>query len=474
MELDRQSPLSHDNGDMSELEASKAQLEQWDDAYVWHPFTPHSVYREEEPLTIVEGEGHYLVDADGERYLDGASSIWCNPFGHCREEIDERIRDQLDSIAHSTLLGNANDQSILLAKRLVELAPDSIGKVFYSDDGSTAMEIALKMAIQYWQQADDGAEDHRTKFLSFSNQYNGDTVGATSTGGIDLFHARFEPLLFEVVRAPSPYIFDRPLDQSREEAVEQFVSEFDRIIDTHGDELAAVVMEPCMQGAGGMITFPDGFLRHAREKTREHGTLLILDEVAMGMGRTGTMFACEQEDVQPDIMSIAKMLTGGYVPLAATLTSDEIYEAFLGPPEEGKTFFHGHTYTGNALGCAAARATLDIFDDENVLDYLPDKIDYFEEALEPLNDLEWVGDIRQCGMAVGVEMVSDPETREGFEAVDRVSQKVCRKAREKGVFLRPLGDVIVLMPPLSIERDEIDQLVDAVEHGIKTVVPEFV
>jgi adenosylmethionine-8-amino-7-oxononanoate aminotransferase len=459
---------------MTDKQYSPEQLEEWDDEYVWHPFTPHTVYRDEDPLTVVEGEGNYLIDADGERYLDGVASIWCNTFGHQRQEIDQAIEDQLDRIAHSTLLGNANDRSIELAKRLVELAPGDLAKVFYSDNGSTAMEIAIKMAIQFWQQYDDGAEDQRTKFLAFSNQYNGDTVGATSLGGIDLFHARFQPLLFEVVRAPSPNFYHRPEGQTRQKAVDQFVGRFDELVEQHADELAAVVMEPGMQGAGGMITFPDGFLRHVREVTEEHGTLMIVDEVAMGMGRTGEMFACDQEDVVPDLMALAKMLTGGYVPLSATLATDRVYEAFLGPPEEGKTFFHGHTFTGNQVGCAAALATLDIFEDENVLERLQPKIAKLTDELERLDEEhEWVGDVRQHGLCAGVELVADPEAREGFDDVDRVGKKVCSKAQEEGVFLRPLGDVIVVMPPLSITESEIETLVDAISYGVGEVAPKY-
>ncbi len=459
---------------MTDEKYTREQLEEWDDEYVWHPFTPHSVYRDEDPLTIVEGEGNYLIDADGERYLDGVASIWCNAFGHGRDEIDEAIEQQLDRIAHSTLLGNANDRSVELAKRLVELAPGDLAKVFYSDNGSTAMEIAIKMAIQFWQQADGGAESQRTKFLAFSNQYNGDTVGATSLGGIDLFHSRFQPLLFEVVRAPSPNFYHRPAGQTRGEAVDEFVGRFDELFEAHADELAAVVMEPGMQGAGGMIKFPEGFLAYVRERTDEHGILMIVDEVAMGMGRTGTMFACQQEDVVPDLMAVAKMLTGGYVPLSATLTTDRIYEAFLGPPEEGKTFFHGHTYTGNQIGCAAALATLEIFEEEDVLEGLEPKIAKLRDELARFDtQFEWVGDVRQHGLCAGIELVADPEACEGFEEADRVGKRVCRRAREEGVFLRPLGDVIVLMPPLSITESEIETLVEAVATGVAEVAPEY-
>jgi adenosylmethionine-8-amino-7-oxononanoate aminotransferase len=457
---------------------SREQLEQWDDEYVWHPFTPHSVYREEEPLTVVAGEGNYLIDADGERYLDAVASIWCNTFGHRRAEIDQAVRDQLDRIAHATLLGNAQERSIVLAKRLIELAPGDpdqggLSKVFFSDNGSTAVEIAVKMALQWSQQRDDGAHQHRNKFLGLKNAYNGDTIGAVSLGGVDVFHARFGPLLFDVVRAPSPYVYHRPQGQSRQEAEEIFVREFDRVFLEHASELCAVVIEPGMQGAGGMITYPEGFLEHVRELTREHDVLLILDEVAMGMGRSGEMFACEREGVVPDFMCIAKGLTGGYLPVSATITTDRIYEGFLAPPEQGKTFFHGHTYTGNALGCAAAIATLDIFDKENIIAGLPAKIETLTAQINTLRELPWVGDIRQYGLAVGVELVRDRDTKEAFAAADRVGMKICRKARDQGVFLRPLGDVITMMPPLSITDDEIKMMVDAVRFGIESVLPAY-
>jgi len=450
---------------------TREQLEAWDDAHVWHPFTPHSVYRTEEPLLIVAGDGNYLIDVDGNRYLDGVASIWCNTFGHRRKEIDDAVSEQLGRIAHSTLLGSASDRSILLAKRLAELAPPGLGKVFFSDNGSTAVEVALKMALQYWQQVDRGAGGKKTKCLAFTGAYHGDTVGAVSLGGIEIFHSRFRPLLFEVVRAPSPQFYRRPPGQTRGEAEREFIETFDRLVSRHADELAAVVMEPGMQGAGGMITYPDGFLSHVREVTRRHDILLVFDEVAMGMGRSGAMFAAEREKVIPDLLCVAKGLTGGYLPLAATLTTERVYEAFLGRPEEGKTFFHGHTYTGNALGCAAALAVLDIFQREKVLERLPAKIEKLSTELERLRELsgsgdEGVGDIRQYGLAAGVELVADRATRRPFDDAERVGMRVCRLARELGVFLRPLGDVIVVMPPLSIDEHEIEMLVDAVEHGI--------
>lgn len=438
------------------MDYDAATLQEWDERYVWHPFTPHSVYRDEEPLMVVAGEGNYLIDVNGRRYLDGVSSIWCNTFGHRKKEIDDAIRAQLDRIAHATMLGNAVAPAVQLAKRLVEITPRGLDKVFFSDNGSTAAEIALKMAYQYCQQT---GKTGRKRFMALGNAYNGDTIGAVSVGGIDLFHARFRPMLFEVVRAPSPYEYRDPETDH--------LAEFERIFVEHADELVAVVIEPGMQGAGGMITYPDGYLRRVRELCDAHGVLLIFDEVAMGMGRSGRMFASEREGVTPDFLCIAKGLTGGYLPVAATITRKEVFDAFLGPPEEGRTFFHGHTYTGNALGCAAALATLDVFENEDVVASLAPKIDRLRHELEGLKRFEVVGDVRQYGLAAGVELVRDRATKEAFPAAERRGYSVCRHARAAGVFLRPLGDVLVFMPPLSITEDEIAMMISAVETGLR-------
>lgn len=452
---------------MKEL-PDKQTLESWDDTYVWHPFTPHAVYREEEPLMIVGAEGHYLIDIDGERYLDGVASIWCNAFGHRNPRVDAAVREQLEQFAHATYLGHASAPGVVLAKRLVELAPEGLTKVFYSDNGSTASEIALKMAYQYWQQVDDGAHAQRRKMLALTNAYNGDTIGAVSVGGIDLFHAKFRDLLFETVRGPSPYCYRCPLGKQRESCGVACLDRVTNLIEAHADELAAVIMEPGMQGAGGIIVYPEGFLRRVREVTEAHGILLILDEVAVGMGRSGAMFACEREGVTPDLLCLAKMLTNGYLPLAATLTTQRVFDAFVAPPEEGKTFYHGHTFTGNALGAAAALATLDIFEQDDVLAQLPDKIEHLHAQVCRLERWPQIGDVRTFGLCAGLELVADPDTREPFDPGERRGYNVCRHARELGVFLRPLSDVLVLMPPLSITHDEITLLVDALEHGLRS------
>lgn len=443
------------------------QLAAWDDAHLWHPFTPHSVYRDEEPLLVAAGEGNYLIDTEGRRYLDGVSSLWCNLFGHRRPEIDAAIRAQLDRIAHSTLLGHSAIPAIQLARRLAAIAPEGLTRVFFSDDGSTAVEVALKMALQFWRQHDGGREGQRNRFVTLDLAYHGDTVGSVSLGGIGLFRERYGPLLFETIEAPSPYCYRCPLGLERATCALDCIAVFERAVRAGGDRVAAIVIESGVQGAAGMVVQPEGFLRRARAVADEVGCLLILDEVATGFGRSGRMFACETEGVAPDLLCLAKGLTGGYLPMAATLTTERVFQAFLGPPAEGRTFFHGHTYTGNALAAAAALATLDIFEREQVLGTLPDKIAQLRRELSRLRALQAVGDIRQYGLAAGIELVADRATRAPFPAGERRGMRVCRAARARGVFLRPLGDTIICMPPLSIAGAEITHLVDAIEYGIR-------
>ena len=442
-------------------------LRRWDDAHVWHPFTPQSVYLDDDPLMIVAGEGHELIDAGGRRYLDGVGSLWCNILGHRRPEIDRALVDQLGRIAHATFLGNASAPGVALARRLAQLAPGDLDRVFFSDNGSTAVEVAVKMAYQYSQQVDGGSQAGRTGFLAFGDAYHGDTIGAVSMGGMGLFHARFGPMLFAVHRCPSPFSHRAEAGGDDARWCELAVAALAAQLDAHGDELAAVVLEPGMQGAAGMLTQPPGYLRAVRRMTADRGVLLVLDEVAMGMGRSGRLFASELEDVVPDFLCLAKGLTGGYLPLAATLTSDRIFEAFLGAPEEGRTFFHGHTYTGNALGARAALATLDVLLHGGVIEGLPERVAAFAERLAPLRALRHVADVRQFGLAAGIELAANDETGTPYPAAERRGMAVCRAARERGVFLRPLGDVIVLMPPLTLSNEELDRLVDAVVWGLE-------
>jgi len=424
-------------------------------------------YMKEVPLIVQRGEGSYLIDIFGKKYLDGISSLWVTLHGHRKKEIDDAVRNQLERVAHSTLLGISNVPAIELAEELVEIAPGGLRKVFYSDSGSTAVEIAIKIAFQFWKQRENGRSKHT--FLSFTNAYHGDTLGSVSLGGMDLFHEIYGPLLFPVYRAPYPHCYRCPLEKSYPSCGMECLNRVEDILSAHHEEIAALVIEPMIQGAAGMITSPKGFLKGIRELTKKHRVLLIADEVATGFGRTGRMFACEHEAISPDILCLAKGITGGYLPLAATLTTEEIFNAFLGEYEEKKTFFHGHSYTGNPLACAAAVANLRVMKEEGVLEKLQGKIQFLSEALKGYGELQHVGDIRQLGMMVGIELVVDKTTKEEYPFEDKIGIRVIQEARRRGLILRPLGNVIVLMPPLGTSQDELREILSMTYHSIKAV-----
>ncbi len=439
-----------------------------DKKYLWHPFTQMQEWLAEEPLVIERGQGCYLVDDHGRKYLDGVSSLWVNVHGHRRPEIDRAIRAQLGRIAHSTFLGLTHPPAALLAERLVSLAPRGLTKVFYSDNGATAVEIALKMAFQYWQQKGKRYRS-KTKFISLTGGYHGDTVGAVSVGGIDLFHKIFRPLLFESFQVEAPYCYRCPLKLTYPDCGIACLDSLRTIAREHHREIAALILEPKIQGAAGMIVQPPGFLREVEAICRRYGILLIADEVATGFGRTGRMFACEHEMIRPDFLCLGKGITGGYLPLAATLTTEEIFRVFLGPYEKLRTFFHGHSYTANPLACAAALATLDIFEREETLKHLGPKIALLSRELETFWELPHVGDIRQAGMMAGIELVRDRETAEPYPVGARMGHRVIRQARRSGVILRPLGSVIVLLPPLALTAAQIRSLTRETSEAIRAV-----
>ncbi len=447
---------------------TRQELEQWDRDHVWHPFTPMQAYAAEKPLIIAQAHGCFLVDLDGREYIDGVSSLWCNVHGHRVPEIDAAVRAQLDAVAHSTLLGLSNVPAIRLARRLVELAPPGLNHVFYSDDGATAVEVALKMAFQYWRQA-PVPRPEKTKFLALQGAYHGDTLGDVSVGDLARFHHLFAPLLFPTLRAPHPHCYRCPLGLERARCHIDCADALAALVSQHADELAAVVIEPLVQGAAGMIVAPEGYLKRVREVTRRHNVLLIADEVAVGFGRTGTMFACAHEEVSPDFLCVAKGLTGGYLPLAATLTTDEVYNAFLGPVDAGGSFFHGHTYTGNPLGAAAALASLDLLTAPTGLPALPAKVERLRTHLNRLRDLPIVGDVRQKGLTAGIELVKDKRTKQPFSPSERMGARACRAARDQGVLLRPLGDVVVVMPPLAIDANLLDRLGDVLYNTLNAL-----
>lgn len=463
-----------------------ADLRRLDKQHVWHPFTHMSLWLGDDPLVITAGDGMYLIDSDGNRYLDAVSSLWCNVHGHRVPHLDAAVRAQLDKIAHSTMLGLANEPATHLADRLMKLVPPNLKKIFYSDAGATATEIAFKMAVQYWHNV--GKPDKR-EFIGFSEAYHGDTFGAMSVGRTEAFHRPYLPLLFKVHYAPTPFTYHppRPLTQSSvpspqsspspclwptSDQVKQYcLTQLESLLQHHAQRVAAICIEPLVQGAAGMIIQPDGFLSEVRRLATQYDVLLIADEVAVGFGRTGTLFACEQEQVQPDLMCVAKGITGGYLPLAATFATQQIFDAFLGEPWEGRTFFHGHTYTGNPLACAAALASLDLFEQNDVVGGVRRNAVELARMLEPLCDLPHVGDIRQKGYMVGVELVADKAIRRPFDPKRRLGAEICARVRRRGVILRPLADTIVLMPPPAMGLDDLATIVSALRAEVAAISP---
>lgn len=431
---------------------SRDELNAWDREHFWHPFTQMQEY---EPLIIERAQGCTLYDVDGRAYLDGVSSLWCNVHGHRHPRLDAALREQLDRVAHTTALGASNVPAIELARRLVEIAPPGLTRVFYSDSGATAVEVALKMAFQYWRQRRD-ARPEKSCFVAFADAYHGDTLGGVSVGGVARFRAMFEPLLFETLRLPVP-----------RGSCDERLAEVEALLAREHRRIAAVVIEPLVQAAAGIIAHPVGFLRGLRELTKKYDVLLIADEVAVGFGRTGRMFACEHEQVTPDLMCLAKGLTGGYLPLAATLATDEVWQAFLGRTDESRQFYHGHTYCGNPLGAAVALASLDVFRDERVVETLPSKVSRLKSHLMRLKCHKSVGEIRGLGLMWGIDLVQDQATRQPYPFAERRGWKACLAARKHGALLRPLGDTVVVLPPLAISLEEIDRLMTAVEQGIE-------
>lgn len=467
--------------------------EKWrerDRKVLWHPFTQHQLWRDEDFPVIVAGEGVYLFDVDGKKYLDGVSSLWLNVHGHRRPEIDEAVRAQLEKMAHSTFLGLSHPPGIELAEKLIAIAPKGLTRVFFSDDGSTAMEIALKMAYQYWSQQNP-PQPGRKYFIKLAHAYHGDTIGSVSLGGIDLFHSTYRPLLFESIPVHSPYCYRCHLPAAYHEYDRKYLHdhqsrnarriltradcrggsncliEIEGALAKRGREIAGVVIEPCVQGAAGMLVQPSGFVRGVRELCDRYNVLMIADEVATGFGRTGCMFACEIEGVSPDIMAVGKGLSGGYLPIAATLTTEKIFEAFFGPAHDVNTFFHGHSYTANPLACAAAIASLEIFAKDQTIDNVRRGTVEAARRLSRLQKADHVGDVRQLGLMIGIEIEDDPYSRKSYEPSLMMGRRVCRAAREKGLIIRPLGDVVVLMPPLCVTADELGLILDATEDAIR-------
>jgi adenosylmethionine-8-amino-7-oxononanoate aminotransferase len=443
-------------------------LEKLDKKYLWHPFTQMQDWLKDPQIIVESGRGSMLADIRGKKYIDGVSSLWVTVHGHRKKEIDRAVSTQLGKIAHSTLLGLSNVPAVMLAEKLVNIAPKGLSKVFYSDSGSTAVEIALKIAFQYWQQKGPGSR-RKTGFIALTDAYHGDTIGSVSVGGIDLFHTIYKPLLFQSRKIDSPYCYRCRYGLTRPGCRTACLMHAERTIRKYAPVTAALIIEPLVQGAAGMLMQPPGYLKGIRELCRKYGILMIADEVATGFGRTGKMFACEHEGVAPDIMCVAKGITGGYLPLAATLTTETIYRGFLAEYQEMKTFFHGHTFTGNPLACAAAIASLGLFKKENTLQKLRPKTALLTRELKRFTGLVHVGEIRQKGFMVGIELVENGKTRQAYPLAQKIGIRVTLECRRRGLIVRPLGNVIVLMPPLAISPNELKRMIEIVYQAVKTI-----
>ncbi len=438
-----------------------------DHRYVWHPFTQMRAWMRDEPLIIERGEGNYLIDVNGRRYLDGVSSLWCNVHGHRKLELDRALTEQAGRIAHSTMLGLSNVPAIELGRELVAVAPEGLSRVFYSDSGAEAVEVAIRMAAQYWRLT---GENNRRLFLTLTESYHGDTIGSVSLGYSEHFHKHVRGLLFPALKADPPHVFRFYGKMTPEVATQKALQTAARVIDAHRGELAALVIEPMMQGAAGMWAHSAEYLTEVAKLARDAGALVIADEVATGFGRTGTMFACEHAGLRPDLLCLGKGITGGYMPLAATLATERIFEAFLGETSEYRAFYYGHTYTGNPLAAAVAVANLNLFRDERIIDRIQPRIRQLSADLNGrFAALPHVADIRQCGMMAGIELIEDARWSVGYDPARTIGHQVIRRAREKGVIIRPLGDVIILMPPLSISESELEFLLDVTCDSIREV-----
>lgn len=447
---------------LTHVERADDSVEQ-DLRHVWHPFTRMDTWLADEPLVIERAEGCWLYDPQGNRYLDGNASLWVNVHGHRRAELDDALRAQLGRVAHTTFLGLSNPPAAQLAAELAALAPEGLERVFFSESGASAVEVALKLAFGYWRNL---GQPQRTVFVSVDGAYHGDTLGAVSVGHMDAFHEAYRPLLFPTRSFAQPYCYRCPLGLEPASCDLACADTLEAVLAEEGDRVAAVVVEPLVQGAAGIITAPDGHLARVAEIARRHGTLLVVDEIATGFGRTGAMFACELDGVTPDLMTVGKGLTGGYLPMSATLTTQEIFDVYA---KAGDTFFHGHSYSGNPLSAAVALANLRLFREEGTVAGARALGVLLAEELETFRALPHVGDVRQRGLMAGVELVADRATKRAYPADERVGARVCRRARELGLVIRPLDDTIVIMPALTMTPDELRFLTGTLRRAILDV-----
>ena len=434
--------------------------------YLWHPYTQMKDTESMPPVPIERAEGVKLFDDTGNFYYDTISSWWCNVHGHNHPDIKRAISKQLESLEHVLFAGFTHEPAVRLAEKLIKITPDNLTKVFYSDNGSTAVEVAMKMSFQYWQ---NKGKKGKTRFLSLDMGYHGDTIGAMSVSGVDLFNKKFEPLFFRSFKAPTPYCYRCPCGKVKGECALECLELFKAVLAKESESIAAVLIEPLLLGAGGMIVYPAEYLKGVQDLAREYGVHLIVDEVATGFGRTGKMFACEHARVEPDFMCLSKGITSGYLPLGATLTTSKVFDAFYDEYDKLKTFYHGHTYTANPVACAAAAASIDLFGKEDTLANVTGINGMLDEFLCGMSELSIVGDTRMIGAVGALELVKDKRTKEPFALNERIGLEVYRSGLEKNILLRPLGSVIYFFLPLCTSREELEDIFARASEVIRTV-----
>jgi len=455
------------------MNIDKESLLAFDLQHIWHPFTQERVWREENALIIERGDGVELIDVEGRRYLDGVSSLWCNVHGHGHPAIVQAIKSQADKLCHSTLLGLSHVPIIELTKLLLQYTPKNLNRVFYADSGSTAVEAALRMALEWWNKSGTPGGKNKNRILSLVGGYHGDTLGAVSVGYLEVFHQSLKNSIVPALRTTPPHVFRFEEGLSAEQSLEQSVAELKGLLKKESDNIAAFIIEPLVQGAAGMWIHPVEYLREVAALCKQHDVLLITDEVATGFGKMGEMFAVGAAEVEPDILVVGKGLSGGYLPISAAITSEELFSGFSAAPEEFKTFYYGQTFAGNPLAASASVANLKVFDQAPVLESVRKKIPYFHQMLDKhLSPLSHVDEVRRQGLMVGIELTKEKGKRVPYPTAEQVGIKITRKARELGVIIRPLGNVIVLMPALVMGEKDLERLVTVSREAIVSVLGE--
>ncbi len=441
-------------------------LRQLDATHIWHPCTQQKDHEVLPPIPIERGEGSYLIDIEGRRYIDAVSSWWVNLFGHNHPRLNLALKAQLGKVAHHIFAGFTHEPGIELGHRLTKLAPAGLSKVFYTDNGSSAVEAALKMSFQFWQQS---GYPHKTKFLSLTEAYHGETIGALSVGGCDLYRRVYKPLLQEGYQVQGPDCYRCPFGLHRDSCQAQCFAHLEQTVQRHHDSIAGIIVEPLIQAAAGMRIYPAVYLKKLRDICDRYRIHYIADEIAVGFGRTGKMFANNHADVSPDLLCLSKGITGGYMPLAVVMTTDAIYEAFYGDYQELKAFLHSHSYTGNPLACALAVEVLNIFEQEDILATLPERMQTLSYRAGEFEALPHVGEFRQLGMVAAVEMVEEKNNKSPYPWQARMGLEVYRRALDRGVILRPLGNIIYFMPPLTTPKGVLDEILDVAYECVTEV-----